>query len=67
MLLMDLNDAMCCVCDGQLEITGYADAKIDVECVDCHERTSENPDDFYETGVNYRALAIAEFGGEPAS
>ena len=61
MLLIDLNDAMCSVCGGQLEIVGVIDLKLDVECVDCHEQFQEKSEDLNESGIDYRALAFAEF------
>ena len=61
MLLIDLNDVMCCVCGGQLEIVGVIDLKLDVECVDCHEQFQEKAEDLKESGIDYRALSFAEF------
>ncbi len=49
-MLVQLNDGKCRSCGGQLEITGADDATMDVECTECGDDYTVEPDAFNDGG-----------------
>ncbi len=64
MLLVEMEDGKCRSCGGQLEITGADDATLDVECVECGDAYTVEPDAFNDGGIKYWPEAMVEFGEE---
>ena len=63
-MLVQLNDGKCRSCGGQLEITGADDATMDVECTECGDGYTVEPDAFNDGGITYWPQAMVEFGEE---
>lgn len=63
-MLVQLNDGSCRSCGGQLEITGADDATMDVECTECGDGYTVEPDAFNDGGITYWPQAMVEFGEE---
>lgn len=63
-MLVELQDGKCRECGGQLEITGADDATLDVECTECGDGYTVEPDAFNDGGIKYWPEAMVEFGGE---
>jgi len=62
MILVELDDGHCRSCQGQLEVTGADDATLDVECTECGDGYTVEPDAFNDGGIKYWPQAMAEFG-----
>lgn len=60
-MLVQLNDGKCRSCGGQLEITGADDATMDVECTECEDGYTVEPDAFNDGGITYWPQAMIEF------
>jgi hypothetical protein len=63
-MLVELQDGKCRECGGQLEITSADDATLDVECTECGDGYTVEPDAFNDGGIKYWPEAMVEFGGE---
>lgn len=63
-MLVDLEDGRCRSCDGQLEVCGADDATLDVECTECGDGYTVEPDAFNYGGIKYWPEAMVEFGEE---
>ena len=63
-MLVELKDGKCRSCGGQLEITGADDATMDVECTECGDGYTVEPDAFNDGGITYWPQAMVEFGEE---
>lgn len=57
---VDLADGRCRNCGGQLEITGADDATMDVECTDCGDAYTVEPDAFHDGGITYWPAVMAQ-------
>ena len=65
---VDPNDGRCRSCAGELEIIDAADATMTVECQDCGDTYSVEPDAFGDGCMTYYAGFLAtrlEEGGDP--
>ncbi len=60
MILVDLKDGRCRNCDGQLEVTGADDATMDVECTECGDGYTVEPEAFNDGGIKYWPEAMTE-------
>ena len=58
-MLVDLPDGKCRSCNGQLEIVGVDDATMDVECTECGDGYTVEPDAFHDRGIKYWPEAMA--------
>ena len=63
-MLVDLSDGKCRSCSGQLEITGADDATMDVECTECGDAYTVEPDAFDDGAIKYWPQVMAEFEEE---
>lgn len=63
-MLVELTDGKCRSCGGQLEVIGADDATMDVECTECSDEYTVEPDAFNDGGIKYWPEAMAEFGEE---
>lgn len=63
-MLVELEDGRCRSCEGQLEVTGADDATLDVECTECGDGYTVEPDAFNDGGIAYWPEAMVEFGEE---
>ena len=63
-MLVDLADGKCRTCNGQLEIVDVDDATMDVECTECSDGYTVEPDAFHDGGIKYWPEAMVEFGEE---
>ena len=63
-MLVDRKDGYCRTCGGQLEITGADDATMNVECTDCGDECTVEPDSFNDGGITYWPQIMAELGEE---
>ncbi|QDT64080.1 hypothetical protein V22_13110 [Calycomorphotria hydatis] len=63
-MYVDLDDGCCRSCQGQLEVTGADDATLDVECTDCGDAYTVEPDAFGDGGIKYWPEAMVKFGEE---
>lgn len=61
-MLVDRKDGYCRTCGGQLKITGADDATMDVECTECGDGYTVEPDAFHDGGIDYWPRAMAELG-----
>lgn len=61
-MLVEPADGTCRKCGGQLEITGADDATMDIECTECGEDATVEPDYFGDGGIHYWPEAMVEFG-----
>ena len=61
-MLVELADGKCRSCGGQLEITAANDATMDVECTECGDGYTVEPDAFNDGGIKYWPEAMVEFG-----
>jgi uncharacterized Zn finger protein len=61
-MLVELKDGRCPSCGGQLEVTGADDATLDVECTECGDSYTVEPDAFKDGGIVYWPQAMAKFG-----
>lgn len=61
-MLVDLDDGKCRSCGGQLAITGVDDATLDVDCTQCDDGYTVEPDAFNDGGTKYWPEAMLEFG-----
>ena len=59
-MLVDLSDGKCRSCNGQLEITGADDATMDVECTECGDAYTVEPDAFNDGAIKYWLQVMAE-------
>jgi hypothetical protein len=64
MIHVDLKDGSCACCGGQMVVTGADDATMDVECTECGDTHTVEPDFFRDGGVVYWPQAMAEFAEE---
>jgi len=60
-MLVDLEDGRCRSCNGQLEVVGADDATMEVECTECGDGYTVEPDAFNDGGIKYWPEAMAEF------
>lgn len=60
-MLVDLRDGKCRSCNGQLEIVGVDDATMDVECTQCGDGYTVEPDAFNDGGIRYWPEAMLQF------
>ena len=51
MILVDLKDGACTACGGQMMVTGADDATMDVECTECGDCHTVEPDFFRDGGI----------------
>jgi len=63
MILVDNKDGHC-PCGGQWEIVGVTDATMDVECTECRDSSTVEPDAFNDGGIKYWPEAMIELGEE---
>ncbi|MBI2481292.1 MAG: hypothetical protein HYV60_22420 [Planctomycetia bacterium] len=61
-MLVELADGKCRSCGGKLEITAADDATMDVECTECGDGYTVEPDAFNDGGIKYWPEAMVEFG-----
>ena len=61
-MLVDLEDGRCRSCNGQLEVCGADDATLEVECTECGDGYTVEPDAFNDGGIKYWPEAMVEFG-----
>lgn len=61
-MLVELQDGKCRSCGGQVEIVGADDATLDVECTDCGDGDTVEPDAFNDGGIKYWPVAMVQFG-----
>ena len=66
MILVDLKDGACAACGGQMMVTGADDATMDIECTECGDGHTVEPDYFRDGGVIYWPQAMAELEEEEA-
>ena len=57
---VDPSDGTFRSCSGQVEIVGVDDAKMDVECTECGDGYTVEPDAFDDGGITYWPEAMAE-------
>jgi len=63
-MLVETSDGTCRECGGQLEIVGADDATLEIECTECGEGATVEPDYFGDGGIRYWPEAMVEFGEE---
>lgn len=63
-MLVDLEDGRCRSCQGQLEISGADDTTLDVQCTECGDGYTVEPDAFNDGAIKYWPEAMVEFGEE---
>lgn len=63
-MLVERKDGRCRSCQGQLEVTGADDATLDVECTECGDGYTVEPDAFNNGGIKYWPEAMVESGEE---
>ena len=63
-MLVELSDGKCRTCGGLLEITAVDDATMDVECTECDDGYTVEPDAFNDGGITYWPQAMVELGEE---
>ena len=63
-MLVSMDDGSCRSCNGQLEIIGVDDATMDVECTECGDGYTVEPDAFNDGGIRYWPEAMVEFEGD---
>lgn len=63
-MLVDLSDGKCRSCGGQLELTGVDDATMDVECTECGDGYTVEPDAFNDGGIKYWPEMMAQMEEE---
>ncbi|WP_166820001.1 hypothetical protein [Thalassoroseus pseudoceratinae] len=61
MIFVDLENGRCRSCQGQLEVTGADNATLDVECTECGDGYTVEPDAFNDGGIKYWPQAMADF------
>ena len=61
-MLVELADGKCRSCGGQLEIIAAHDATMDVECTECGDGYTVEPDAFNDGAIKYWPEAMVEFG-----
>ena len=52
-MLVDIEDATCRQCGGQLQITGADDVSLDANCTECGESIHVEVDYFGDGGIRY--------------
>ncbi len=57
---VDPHDGRCCECGGVLQIVGADDCTMDVECTECHEVRTVEPDAFGDGCMTYYVPFLAE-------
>ncbi|MBI1346302.1 hypothetical protein GC163_08420 [bacterium] len=60
-MLVELQDGKCRSCGGQLEIVGADDAALGVECTECGDGYTVEPDAFNDGGIKYWPEAMVQF------
>ncbi|HHK40906.1 MAG TPA: hypothetical protein ENJ50_00690 [Planctomycetaceae bacterium] len=63
-MLVELKDGRCRSCNGQLEVVGADDATLDVECTECGDAYTVEPDAFNDGGIKYWPEVMAELESE---
>lgn len=63
-MLVELSDGKCRTCSGQLQIVGVDDATMDVECTECNDCYTVEPDAFNDGGIKYWPEAMAAVSEE---
>ena len=66
MILVDLKDGACGACGGQMMVTAADDATMDIECSECGDGHTVEPDFFGDGGIIYWPQAMAELEEEDA-
>lgn len=61
-MLVELSDGKCRTCGGQLRIIAVDDATMDVECTECDDGYTVEPDAFNDGGITYWPQVMAELG-----
>lgn len=61
-MLVELSDGKCRTCGGQLKIIAADDATMDVECTECDDGYTVEPDAFHDGGITYWPQMMAELG-----
>lgn len=63
-MLVDLKDGCCRNCGSQMEVCGADDATMEVDCTECGDSYTVEPDAFGDGGIKYWPEAMVEFGEE---